>query len=135
MHVNSLCPYNLNNLHPVLREGIKAMKQDRGEFNSEMPADLLCLKRSQETRSLGSGLFRASPKTVLKSQVTVAPRKDYVQSIQVNAYLLCCHGGRKKKKRKVIAVLLQRTLIIYPDINIITWQFMENKNGALERMK
>lgn len=42
---------------------------------------------------------------------------------------------KKKKKRKVIAVLLQRTLIIYPDINIITWQFMENKNGALERMK
>lgn len=26
-------------------------------------------------------------------------------------------------------------LIIYPDMNIITWQFLENKNKALERIK
>lgn len=43
--------------------------------------------------------------------------------------------GEKKKEeeRKIMVVLLQRPLIIYPDANIITWQFVEIKNGALEK--
>lgn len=49
--------------------------------------------------------------------------------------IYCIATAEKKGKRKVTVVLLQRTLIIYPDTNLITWQFTENKNGALERRK